>query len=54
MWMELVKKTETNNTKFIPVDPEHFSIWYALKNNKNKIKKYFNSFRRSFYKFTVI
>ena len=40
-WNLIKKKTETNNTKFIPVDSEHFSIWYALKNNKNKIKKIF-------------
>ena len=25
-----------NNTEFIPVDSEHFSIWYGLRNNLNK------------------
>ena len=24
-----------NKTEFIPVDSEHFSIWYGLKNFKN-------------------
>ena len=28
-----------NNTKFIPVDSEHFSLWYGLQNiNKNNIE----------------
>ena len=31
-----IKKYKTN---FIPVDSEHFSIWYALKNNFDKIEK---------------
>jgi 1-deoxy-D-xylulose-5-phosphate reductoisomerase len=31
-----IKKYKTN---FIPVDSEHFSIWYALKNNLDKIEK---------------
>ena len=29
------------NTEFVPVDSEHFSIWYALKNNKDSIEKLF-------------
>ena len=31
----LIKKEikKKNKTEFIPVDSEHFSIWYALKNN---------------------
>ena len=28
------KKLKANNTKFIPVDSEHFSIWYLLQNKK--------------------
>jgi 1-deoxy-D-xylulose-5-phosphate reductoisomerase len=31
-----IKKYKTN---FIPVDSEHFSIWYALKNNLDKVEK---------------
>ena len=32
---------EKNNTQFIPVDSEHFSIWYSLKNNNDDIEKIF-------------
>jgi 1-deoxy-D-xylulose-5-phosphate reductoisomerase len=32
-WNILNKELKKNNTKFIPVDSEHFSIFYALKNN---------------------
>ena len=39
-WNLIKKELKKYNTKFIPVDSEHFSIWYALKNNFNKnIKK---------------
>ena len=39
-WNLIEKELKKYNTKFIPVDSEHFSIWYALKNNSNKnIKK---------------
>jgi len=34
-WNLIKKKLDYYNTKFIPVDSEHFSIWYALKNYKN-------------------
>ena len=34
-WNLISKELKKNNTKFIPVDSEHFSIWYALKNNNN-------------------
>ena len=37
-WNLLNKELKKNKTLFIPVDSEHFSIWYALKNNFN-IKK---------------
>ena len=39
--MEFIKKElKKNNTKFIPVDSEHFSIWYSLKNqSKYNIEK---------------
>ncbi len=41
-WNLINKQLQKYNTKFIPVDSEHFSIWYALKNNKNKnIEKIF-------------
>lgn len=32
-WNLIKKKLLINKTSFIPVDSEHFSIWYALKNN---------------------
>ena len=32
-WSILNKELKKNKTKFIPVDSEHFSIYYALKNN---------------------
>ena len=31
-WDLINKELKLHNTKFIPVDSEHFSIWYALKN----------------------
>ncbi len=34
-WNLLKKELKKNDTKFIPVDSEHFSIWYALQNNFN-------------------
>ena len=35
MWLEFdQKKLNKNQTEFIPVDSEHFSIWYALNNNQ--------------------
>ena len=38
----LIKKELLNyNTKFIPVDSEHFSLWFALKNVNLKIEKIF-------------
>ena len=40
-WNLIDKELKKNKTNFIPVDSEHFSIWYALKNtyywNINKI-----------------
>ncbi len=36
-WDILKKELNKNKTKFIPVDSEHFSIWYAL----NNLKKYY-------------
>ncbi len=35
-WNLIQKELKKYNTKFIPVDSEHFSIWYSLR--KNKIK----------------
>ncbi len=42
-WNLLNKELKKNNTKFIPVDSEHFSIWFDLINNNDnrKIKKIF-------------
>ena len=33
-WNLIQNELNKNKTKFIPVDSEHFSIWYALKNNQ--------------------
>jgi len=39
-WNLINKELLKYKTKFIPVDSEHFSIWYALKNNsRNNIDK---------------
>ncbi len=39
-WDLIEKKLNKYKTEFIPVDSEHFSIWYALKGiNKNLIEK---------------
>jgi 1-deoxy-D-xylulose-5-phosphate reductoisomerase len=35
-WNLIEKELKKNKTKFIPVDSEHFSIWYALQNNRIK------------------
>ncbi len=40
-WNLIKKQLKKHNTKFIPVDSEHFSIWFGLKNNKDKIEKIF-------------
>jgi len=34
-WNLIQAQLKKNKTKFIPVDSEHFSIWYGLKNFKN-------------------
>ncbi len=38
-WSLIKKNLLKHNTNFLPVDSEHFSIWYALKNNNNSIKR---------------
>ena len=38
-WSLLKKELLKFNTKFLPVDSEHFSIGYGLKNNNDKIDK---------------
>ena len=39
-WDLIEKELKKNKTEFIPVDSEHFSIWYALKHiNKTLIEK---------------
>ena len=35
-WNLIQSQLNKHKTKFIPVDSEHFSIWYGLKNYKNK------------------
>ena len=36
-WNLISKELKKNKTQFIPVDSEHFSIWYGLKNNEDII-----------------
>ena len=38
-WNLIKKELSKHKTKFIPVDSEHFSIWYASKNNFQNIEK---------------
>ncbi len=38
-WNLISNQLKLFKTKFIPVDSEHFSIWYGLYNNKNSIEK---------------
>ncbi len=38
-WNLINKELNKFNTKFIPVDSEHFSIWYAINNNQDTVKK---------------
>ena len=40
-WNLIQSEIKKNKTKFIPVDSEHFSIWYALRNNFSNIEKIF-------------
>ena len=41
-WNLIEKKLKKNNTKFIPVDSEHFSIWSLLQNKSiNSVEKVF-------------
>ncbi len=41
-WNLINKELLKSNTKFIPVDSEHFSLWYAINNTKyNKIENFF-------------
>ena len=40
-WDLIESKLKKYRTQFIPVDSEHFSIWYALKDiDKNLIEKF--------------
>ena len=38
-WSLIKEKLKRHKTNFIPVDSEHFSVWYALKNNNDEIKR---------------
>ncbi|WP_440643870.1 1-deoxy-D-xylulose-5-phosphate reductoisomerase [Candidatus Pelagibacter sp. HIMB123] len=41
-WNLIKKELNKNKTEFIPVDSEHFSLWYGLKNSNNEdIEKIF-------------
>tara|TARA_Y100000591_G_scaffold644_1_gene566 strand:+ start:1471 stop:2628 length:1158 start_codon:yes stop_codon:yes gene_type:complete len=39
-WNLIKRELNRNNTNFVPVDSEHFSIWHSLQNSKN-IEKIF-------------
>jgi len=51
-WNLIKKELKKNNTKFIPVDSEHFSLWYGLNNLKaNTVEKiYLTASGGPFYK----
>ena len=51
-WNLINKELKKNNTKFIPVDSEHFSLWYGLNNLKIEIlnKVYITASGGPFYK----
>ena len=51
-WEIINKELKKNKTEFIPVDSEHFSLWYGIKgNNKNNIEKiYITASGGPFYK----
>ena len=60
-WSLIKKELNKNKTEFIPVDSEHFSLWYGLKNFKNDdVEKIFITasggpfFNRSLNKFRSI
>ena len=38
-WNIIQKKLSKYKTEFIPVDSEHFTIWYGIKNNKDVVQK---------------
>ena len=38
-WNLLKREIKKHKTEFVPVDSEHFSIWYGLKNNTDIISK---------------
>ena len=38
-WNLINKEFKKNKTKFIPVDSEHFSLWFGLNDNYNNIEK---------------
>ena len=40
-WNLISKELKKFNTKFIPVDSEHYSAWFSINKNKVKIKKIF-------------
>ena len=45
-WDLIEKQLKRNKTEFVPVDSEHFSIWYALRNiNKQLIERLENRFQ---------
>ena len=40
-WNLIRKELIKHKTNFVPIDSEHFSIWYALKNNSDSVQKIF-------------
>ena len=39
-WNLIFKELQKFNTEFIPVDSEHYSIWFSMKNSNVKVKKF--------------
>ena len=40
-WDLIKKKLNKHKTRFVPVDSEHFSIWFGTQSNKSEIEKIF-------------
>ena len=50
-WELIDKKLSKYKTTFIPIDSEHYSVWFAIKNNEDKVDKvYLTASGGPFYK----
>ena len=53
-WNLIKDELKKNKTKFVPVDSEHFSVWFSIENNKNDIEKvYLTASGGPFYKMPI-